>query len=111
VEGVMVNIAHFSQYHKKDGSYGAIKMEFDRTPQIFTKKDILEHRKRTIEQMNEIIMRKRLNLWTQETESCFLFNSSCEYLSLCEQHRDLDKTNIDNFIKRKERTQQIVQGE
>jgi len=90
VEGALVTIHYLSAYKSKTtGAYGEPKIDFQRSPQIFSKNDINQWRLSMIDAAEEIALAKQKNSFPMNHDNCFQFGP-CQYLQICEQQSDLD---------------------
>jgi hypothetical protein len=90
VEGALVTIHYLSAYKSKTtGSYGEPKIDFRRSPQIFSKNDITQWRASFIDAISELRLAKKNNSFPMNHDNCFQFGA-CPYLQLCEQQTDLE---------------------
>jgi hypothetical protein len=90
VEGALVTIHYLSAYKSKTtGSYGEPKIDFRRSPQIFSTNDLVQWRASFIDSVNELRRAKEINSFPMNHDNCFQFGA-CSYLTLCEQQNDID---------------------
>lgn len=90
VEGALITIHYLSAYKSKtSGNYGEPKIDFRRSPQIFSKNDITQWRASFIDAINELRLAKKNNSFPMNHDNCFQFGA-CPYLQLCEQQTDLE---------------------
>jgi hypothetical protein len=99
IEGVLIPMLHTSATKSKvTGQYGKPKIDFRRSPQIFTTDDILCWKESIIWTGQQIIESISKNHWPMQLDSCYHFGS-CGYTALCEQGRvPLDEINTSNYI-------------
>lgn len=98
IEGILIPMLHVSSVKSKvTGNYGKTKIEFRRSPQIFTEGDIaswLDSFRWTARMIRES---EEHNYWPMQLDSCYHFGN-CTYTSLCEQNAPVSETNTDNYI-------------
>ena len=101
--GNMVVLHHISSRKKQDGTWGKIKMEFDRDPQIFSQGDLDSWRMSYLATCEEILYHKMLMAtdnsfyaFPMELSSCFQFGP-CGYIPLCKQNRALSDMNVEGY--------------
>jgi hypothetical protein len=98
VEGILVPMLHVSATKSRvTGIYGKTKIEFRRSPQIFTQGDIdswLESLLWTARQISKSIEN---NFWPMQMDSCYHFGS-CSFTALCEQNVPIADINTQNYI-------------
>jgi hypothetical protein len=98
IEGILIPMLHVSSVKSKTtGNYGKTKIEYRRSPQIFTQGDInswLDSLLWTAHQIQESISKDH---WPMQLDSCYHFGA-CTYTSLCEQNVPIHETNTQNFI-------------
>jgi len=83
-EGVLVSIHHLSSRKSKvTGQYGAVKVDFRRVPQIFTRNDIQQWRLSFFDAAQEVQLATANNAFPMNHDSCFNYGT-CPYLELCE---------------------------
>jgi len=105
IMGNMVVIHHISSRKKQDGDWGAIKIDFDRDPQIFNQGDLESWRRGYLNVCEKIIADTKMyeNLgvmkayaFPNEFSSCFQFGP-CQYIPLCNQNRPLEDLNTEGY--------------
>lgn len=96
-EGTLISFAHLSGRRKKDGDYGKLKMDFARTPQVFSEEDLIQWRKSFLTVADDVAKEYKRGLWPCNDDACYNFGA-CPYIGLCEQNRSLDETRTDNFL-------------
>ena len=99
IEGILIPMLHVSAVKSRTtGEYGKVKIEFRRSPQIFTQGDIdtwLESLLWTAWQISHSLAS---NFWPCQLDSCYHFGA-CTYTQLCEQNcKNLTDINTQNFI-------------
>lgn len=98
VEGILVSMIHVSSTKSRvTGAYGKTRIDFRRSPQIFTKGDLeswLDSFLWTARQVKESI---KENYYPMLLDSCYTYGQ-CPYFSLCEQNTAPEKTNTQSFI-------------
>lgn len=103
VEGIMINLAHLSGGKiLKSGKTGVRKIEFERSPQMFTDGDTRDWRLSTLSVLNGIEQARVTNFYPVNLDNCHAYNKPCPYTSLCEQNKEnLEDTITDSFVLRK----------
>lgn len=102
IQGVMVNLHHLSAYKKKDGTYGATKIEFERDPQIYSDADLKACRQSFLHVADMIAREKERGIWPMNLDTCYKFNKQCEFTNLCQQNKPFNETNTEGFIMRRD---------
>jgi hypothetical protein len=99
LEGFLISFAYASSYKSKaTGSYGEVKTDFRRIPQLYTKQDVLEWKKSFIGTYLGIVFCKENEFWPVQYDSCYnQYNRSCEYLRLCDQKRPFKDLNLQGY--------------
>lgn len=91
-EGAMINMHHLSAYKSKTtGNYGEPKIDFQRSPQIFSAQDLLQWRVSFLAVAQSIQDEYKRALWPMCHDSCYQYGS-CPYIMLCEQNRSCEDT-------------------
>lgn len=97
-EGALVSIHHLSCRKStakgKEGQYGAPKIEFERTPQIFTDNDLLQWRLTFLSTALDIQRERERGLWPMNHDACFNYGS-CQFLGICEQNPSVENLRFD----------------
>jgi hypothetical protein len=98
VEGVLIPMLHTSASKSKTtGLYGKPKIEYRRSPQIFTDDDIQLWRQSFIWTANQLRYSIENNFWPMQLDSCYHFGA-CGFTALCEQGNiPLDSINTSNY--------------
>jgi hypothetical protein len=79
---------------RKTGEYGETKIDFMKFPQVYSITDYEQWRKYVV--WNAFKMKQaKLAGYPPEFSSCYLFNSACEYLPLC----DHPKWDLERFLE------------
>lgn len=99
IEGSLISMTHVSAVKSKvTGSYGKTKIEYRRSPQIFTQGDIDTWMESIIWTAEQITSSIKNNFFPCQLDSCYHFGA-CTYTSLCEQNvKNLEDINTQNFI-------------
>lgn len=99
IEGILVSMTHVSASRSRTtGEYGKVKIEYRRSPQIFTDGDIETWLQSMIWAAEQILHSQEKNFWPCQLDSCYHFGS-CTYTQLCEQnHKDLKNIQTSNYI-------------
>ena len=98
IEGVLIPMLHTSASKSKvTGLYGKPKIEYRRSPQIFTSGDIESWLDSFIWTAHQIKAACDNNYFPMQLDSCYHYGS-CTYTSLCEQNVSVEQTNTSNFI-------------
>lgn len=99
LEGILIPMHHLSASKSRTtGSYGKPRIEFRRSPQIFTEGDITSWLESILWTAGHIAESKEKNFWPMQLDSCYHFGA-CSYTSLCEQNVPVDETNVTNYIE------------
>lgn len=98
-EGTLISFAHLSGRRKVNGEYGKLKMDFARTPQVFSEDDIVQWRESFLHVADMVAREYVRNLWPCNDDACYNFGA-CPYIGLCEQNKPLADTHVDNFLVR-----------
>jgi hypothetical protein len=86
--GTLISFFHTSARKNKDGVYGTIKMDFARTPHIFTDRDLEAWRKSYLVVCKEIWEAMKVGVFDQCQDSCYAYNHACSYSRICEQNKE-----------------------
>jgi len=99
VEGILVSMTHVSATKSRvTGDYGKTKIEYRRSPQIFTQGDIDTWKESITWTARQIQHSMENNFWPCQHDSCYHFGS-CTYTSLCEQNcKNLEDINDSNYV-------------
>jgi hypothetical protein len=98
VEGILIPLLHVSATKSKvTNLYGKPKIEFRRSPQIFTDDDLLAWKDSFLWTARQIRWSMEKNYWPMQLDSCYHFGS-CSFTPLCEQNAPLSDINTENFI-------------
>jgi hypothetical protein len=93
-EGAMINMHHLSAYKSKTtGSYGVPKMEFQRSPQIFSPRDLEQWRMSFLSNAQDIQREHRRHIFPMCHDACYQYGN-CPFIMLCEQNRPVEDTII-----------------
>jgi len=83
--GFLVVIHHLSAYKSRTtGEYGKAKIDFDRTPELYTPQDISQWRLGIFDIARQIYRCKRTGVWPMKHDSCHTFGR-CTYNDLCDR--------------------------
>lgn len=98
VEGILISMLHVSATKSRVTSlYGKPKIDFRRSPQIFTAGDLeawLDSFLWTAKQVKNSI---ETGYFPMQLDSCYTYGQ-CSFYSLCEQNKKVEETNTVNFI-------------
>lgn len=99
IEGTLISMTHVSSTKSKvTGAYGKVKIEYRRSPQIFTAGDIDSWLESLIWTAEQIVFSTKNNYWPCQLDSCYHFGS-CTFTQLCEQNcKNLENILTHNFI-------------
>ncbi len=99
LEGILIPMLHTSASKSKTtGLYGKPRIEFRRSPQIFTEDDIELWKQSFLWTARQLQYSIQNNFWPMQLDSCYHFGS-CGYTGLCEQGNiPLDSINTSNYI-------------
>jgi hypothetical protein len=99
IEGSLVSMTQVSSTKSKaTGEYGKVRIDYRRSPQIFTQGDIDSWMESLIWTSEQIVQSIQNNFWPCQLDSCYHFGK-CTYTNLCEQNcKSLDDINTQNFI-------------
>ena len=98
IEGVLIPMLHTSASKSKvTGLYGKPRIEYRRSPQIFTSGDVESWVDSFVWTAHQIKSACENNYFPMQLDSCYHFGN-CTYTSLCEQNVPVDQTNTSNFI-------------
>jgi len=93
-EGAMIGLHHLSCYKsKKDNSYGEPKIDFLRSPQFFSARDLEQWMVSFFACANDLQEEYQRNLWPMCHDNCYQYGA-CAYIMLCEQNRHVEDTII-----------------
>ena len=99
IEGVLIPMLHTSATKSKvTGLYGKPRIEYRRSPQIFTDGDVQSWKDSFIWTANQIEDSHDKAYWPMQLDSCYHFGS-CTYTNLCEQNEHVNDTNTQNYIE------------
>lgn len=100
IEGVLIPMLHTSATKSRTtGQYGKPKIEFRRSPQIFTEDDIQLWRQSFLWTAYDIHGSMKNQFWPMNLDSCYHFGA-CGYTALCEQGNiPLESINTSNYIE------------
>ena len=96
--GFLVIIHHLSAYKSRTtGEYGKPKIDFDRTPEIYTPQDINQWRLGIFDVARQIYRCKSTGVWPMKHDSCHTFGR-CQYNDLCDRasFQPLDEVQYDD---------------
>lgn len=98
-DGSLVSFHHLSSRKSKvTGEYGKLKIEFERTPQIYTDGDLASWRLSFLNTAEMILRSKKRNFWPLQLDNCRQFGS-CSYSLLCEQNAPLGEEITEGFYE------------
>jgi hypothetical protein len=99
VEGILVSMTHVSATRSKvTNSYGKTKIEYRRSPQIFTQGDIDTWKESILWSAEQIMQSTKDNFWPCQLDSCYHFGV-CTFTRLCEQNcKNLSDILTHNYI-------------
>ena len=99
IEGILIPMHHLSATKSKvTGKYGNPRIEFRRSPQIFTQGDIDSWLDSMLWTAHQLQKSMETNYWPMQLDSCYHFGS-CTYTALCEQNTSIENTNTSNYIE------------
>jgi hypothetical protein len=82
----------------KMGEYGVPNVDHLRVPQAFTSDDITEWKNSLAYNTSLInLCFDKLN-FPMNHDSCYMYNSQCQYYMLCQQNRELEKVNTGAYV-------------
>lgn len=97
-DGSLVTIHHISAYKSKtSGRYGDPKIDFARSPQIFSLEDLANWRLGLIADAHRLNQCYVHNFFPMNHYSCYNYGA-CTYINLCEQNRPIDDLILQNFF-------------
>ncbi len=92
--GCFVNLHQISSKRKKDGTWGKLNIAFQRSPEIFSDRDLRQWRESFLSTCNDILLAQRTNNWPVQYDSCYSFGR-CRYCDLCERNISLKEITED----------------
>lgn len=100
IEGVLIPMLHTSASKSKTtGLYGKPRIEYRRSPQIFTEDDIQLWKQSFLWTAKQLIYSVENNFWPMQLDSCYHWGI-CGYTQLCEQgNLPLDAINTSNYVE------------
>ena len=98
VEGILIPMLHVSASKSRTtGAYGKARIEYRRSPQIFTQGDIDSWKSSLLWTAGMIKSSLENNFWPMQMDSCYHFGA-CSFTALCEQNAPVNETNTENYI-------------
>jgi hypothetical protein len=98
VEGILVSMLHLSASKSKTtNSYGKPRIEFRRSPQIFTDGDLNSWLDSFLWTARQVKKSVEDNYFPMQLDSCYTYGQ-CPFYQLCEQNTPVETTNTQNFI-------------
>ena len=98
-DGALITIHHLSARKStakgNEGNYGTPKIEFRRVPQIFNDNDLLQWRNSFLATALDIQREDERGLWPMNHDSCFNYNTPCQFLGLCQNNESVKDIRID----------------
>ena len=95
-DGYLTTLHQISASKLKSGEYGKLKVEFSRSPQIFSFQDIIEWRKSLIFTVKALKLAQEENYYPLQRDNCNQFGQ-CTYWRLCEQNVPQGEENTEYF--------------
>jgi len=99
IEGVLISFHHLSARKVKSGEWGSLKMEFQRTPQLYCPQNVTDWHEHFVDEVHRIERCYEKNTWPKNYDSCYQYGR-CGYLPLCDQFRPLGEEHTDHFSER-----------
>ena len=97
-EGAIINLAHLSAIKSKvTGEYGKPKIEFTRSPQIYTQHDINDWKTQFDHEVDRILRCMDSDIWPKNFDNCYQYGQ-CSFLNICDQHRPLGEENTNGYV-------------
>ena len=96
--GFLVAFHQISAYKRKDGTYGEPRIDFHRSPQIYTEDDLGNWKESIIHTAKQIAECQATGLWPMQLDSCYNYGR-CTYCNLCEQNRPLGEENTYGYVE------------
>jgi hypothetical protein len=98
IEGVLVSMLHVSATKSRVTSlYGKPRIDFRRSPQIFTKGDLNSWLDSFLWTARQIKQSIEDNYFPMQLDSCYTYGQ-CPFQSICEQNTSPEEARTDNFI-------------
>ena len=92
--GCIVNLHQISSRRKNDGTWGKLNISFQRSPEIFSDRDLRLWRESFLSTCNEILLCQETNNWPMQFDNCYSFGR-CRYCDLCERNISLEELTTD----------------
>ena len=100
IQGCMLNLHQLSSKRKKDGDWGKVTVDFQRSPQLYTEDDLKNWREHFLYTLNDFYMCEDKKCFPQRLSSCFNFNKPCDYIDLCMMNQSNEEILVNpNFQK------------
>ena len=98
-DGSLIVLHHLSAYKsKKTGEYGKVKIEFERTPQIYTDGDFASWRLSFFDTAERLLRNEERGLWPMQQDNCYQYGR-CSFAALCEQNAELGEEILEGFYE------------
>lgn len=97
IEGVLISFHHLSARKAKSGEWGTLKIEFQRSPQLYCKQNIDDWQEHFTSVAQQLMDCYELEFWPKNYDSCYQYGR-CGYLLLCDQYRPLGDEHLDHFV-------------
>ena len=97
IEGILIPMLYVSSTKSKvTGDYGKVRIEYRRSPQIFTSGDLESWKDSFLWTARQIRASMETNYWPCQLDSCYHYGA-CSYTQLCEQNAPIEDTNTQNY--------------
>ena len=98
IEGILIPMLHVGATKSRTtGDYGKARIEYRRSPQIFTQGDIDSWKDSFLWTARQIKDSMEKKYFPMQLDSCYHFGR-CTFTALCEQNVPVDQTNTENYI-------------
>lgn len=97
MEGVLISFHHLSSRKKKDGSWGALNIDFQRTPQIYPTGALADWYTLFQSTVRSLTHCLDTATWPKQYDSCYQYGR-CTFLPLCDQYRPIGEEEASSYI-------------
>ena len=98
IEGVLISFHHLSARKVKSGEWGSVKMEFQRSPQLYVKQNVDDWHEHFVSVVHQLESCYERNFWPKNYDSCYQYGR-CGYLPLCDQFRSFGDEQLSHFTE------------
>jgi hypothetical protein len=96
--GSIISVLHTSAKKRKDGTYPTPKIDFGRSPEVYTERDLWDWLRHQCYLTHNLERFLKMNFWPPNFDSCYNYGK-CEYTDLCQQGKNLEDVQTFNYIE------------